>query len=196
MQVYRFRVQLEEQDDFLRDIDVKPGQNFRQFHECLKKTIGLEGEELASFFVCDHLWRKKQEITLIDMMEGEETSLTYEDEETKAQKQLEIKVMDDIKIKEVIEDPHQRFVYEYDFLNPKTFYIELTKIVDGDESKSYPLVAKEAGILAKTVVPKHISDEELDEDDRKAMLDEFNEMVENEEFGEEIDEHFAAEPEW
>ena len=29
MQVYRFRLLYEEQDDFLRDIEIKPGQTFK-----------------------------------------------------------------------------------------------------------------------------------------------------------------------
>lgn len=195
MQAYRFRLLYEDQEDFLRDIEIKPGQTFREFHDVILKSVGIEGQELASFFVCDRKWNKTKEITLINMMaEGEATHEIMEEEETPAQVKIPVMVMDDVKIRDVIEDPHQRFLFEYDFLNPRTFFIELTRILDADDKKTYPLCVKQAGTLAALVVPNYESF--LDDPDEEAMLSELNDLIKDGDMEEEVDENFSTEPEW
>lgn len=195
MQAYRFRLLFEDQEDFLRDIEIKPNQTFREFHDIIKECVGLEGNELASFFVCDRKWLKSQEITLIDMMEGEEpVQPASDDDETTPEVKMPIKVMDQVRLKDVIEDPHQRFIYEYDFLNTKTFYLELTRILDTDPSKEYPLCVKKEGTLAVTVLPAATSF--LDDPDEEAMMKELDDMIKEGGMEEEIDENFTTEPEW
>jgi hypothetical protein len=197
MLAYKFRLLHEDQDDFLRDIEIKPSQTYKDLHDCLVKTIGLSGKELASFFVCNHHWRKQREITLINMMDREERPAEIDiiEEGEEDQKILPTLVMEDVKIKDLIEDPHQRFLYEYDFLNPKTFFLELIKISDIDEKKIYPVVVKEQGLFVTNTIPQIQSI--LDEPDEETMLKEFDEMLDNEDgFGEEVDENFTTEPEW
>jgi hypothetical protein len=196
MQAYRFRLLFEDQEDFLRDIEIKPSQTFSEFHDIIKQCVGLEGNELASFFVCDRKWQKSQEITLIDMIGGEETPGKDADEndESAIEMKLPIKVMEQVRLKEAIEDPHQRFVYEYDFLNPKTFYLELTRILDTDPTKEYPVCVKKEGTLAVTVMPNITSF--LDDPDEEAMMKELDDMIKDGGMEEEIDENFTTEPEW
>lgn len=195
MQAYRFRLLYEDQEDFLRDIEIKPGQTFREFHDIILKSVGIEGQELASFFVCDRKWNKTKEITLINMMtEGEATHEVTEDEDAPVKVKIPVLVMDDVKIRDVIEDPHQRLLFEYDFLNPRTFFIELTRILDADEKKVYPLCVKQEGILAALVVPNYESF--LDDPDEEAMLSELNDLIKDGDMEEEVDENFSTEPEW
>lgn len=195
MQVYRFRILLDEQDDFLRDIEIKPSQNYKEFHDIILQSVGIEGNELASFFICDPQWNKQTEITLIDM--GLNVPQPEDDsyDERKPQKvHIPILIMDNVKIKEMIDDPHQRMLFEYDFLNPKTFFIELMKIVDGVDDKIYPLCVKKEGTLAPTIVPQFYSF--LDDPDEEAMLGELNDLIKEGGLEEEIDENYTTEPEW
>jgi hypothetical protein len=195
MQAYRFRLLYEDQEDFLRDIEIKPGQTFREFHDIILKSVGIEGQELASFFVCDRKWNKTKEITLINMMtEGEATHEVAEDEDAPVKVKIPVMVMDEVKIRDVIEDPHQRLLFEYDFLNPRTFFIELTRILDADEKKVYPLCVKQEGTLAALVVPNYESF--LDDPDEEAMLSELNDLIKDGDMEEEVDENFSTEPEW
>ncbi len=69
MHAYRFRMLHEDQEDFLRDFDILASQSFADFHQIIKQSVELSGNELASFFVCDRNWRKKKEITLINMQD-------------------------------------------------------------------------------------------------------------------------------
>jgi len=194
MQVYRFRLLYEEQDDFLRDIEIKPGQTFKDFHDIILKSVDIEGNELASFFICDPQWNKQREITLIDMGLKVPDTDFQEDDAKPVQVPLPVMIMEDVKIREVIEDPHQRILFEYNFLNPRTFFIELMKIVDGDPKKVYPICVKKEGTLTPTATPNFLSF--LDDPDEDAMLGELNSLIESGDLEEEIDENYTTEPEW
>ena len=194
MQAYRFRLLYDDHEDFLRDIEIKPGQTFKEFHEIILKSVGIEGQELASFFVCDRKWNKSQEITLINMVDSFEPSKMEEDEDAPVRIQIPVSEMENVKIRDVIDDPHQRFLYEYDFLNPRTFFIELMRILDADEKKTYPVCVKQEGVLAPMVLPNYESF--LDDPDEEAMLSELNDLIKEGDMEEEVDENFTTEPEW
>lgn len=156
MHLYRFRLLFEEQDDFLRDFDILATQTFLDFHNLIVESVELKGNELASFFLCDRNWRKKKEITLIDMQQNDEDqTLGLDDDDEKANARLNkipIFEMAKVKIKDVIDDPHQRLLFEYDFLNPKSFYIELMKIIDADVNEKYPRCSKSVGKLMPSAI--------------------------------------------
>jgi hypothetical protein len=194
MQVYRFRLLYEEQEDFLRDIEIKPGQTFKDFHDIILQSVDIESNELASFFICDPSWSKLREITLIDMGVKIPDTDFDEEERTPVSVPIPVMIMDDVKIKEVIEDPHQRMLFEYNFLNPTIFFIELMKIVEGDPKKKYPVCVKKEGTMAPTVTPNFLSF--LDDPDEDAMLGELDQLIESGELEEEIDENYTTEPEW
>lgn len=194
MQVYRFRLLFEEQEDFLRDIEIKPGQTFKDFHDIILQSVDIESNELASFFICDQGWNKQREITLIDMGVKIPDTDFDEDDRKPVNIPLPVMIMEDVKIREVIEDPHQRILFEYNFLNPTTFFIELMKIVEGDPKKVYPVCVKKEGTLAPTATPNFLSF--LDDPDEDAMLGELDKLIESGDLEEEIDENYTTEPEW
>jgi hypothetical protein len=194
MQVYRFRILFEEQEDFLRDIEIKPGQTFKDFHDIILQSVDIESSELASFFICDPGWNKQREITLIDMgVKAPDTDFD-EDDGKPVEVPIPVMIMEDVKIREVIDDPHQRMLFEYNFLNPTTFFIELMKIVEGDPKKVYPVCVKKEGTMTPTAAPNFLSF--LDDPDEEAMLGELDKLIESGELEEEIDENYTTEPEW
>lgn len=168
MHLYRFRLLSDEQEDFLRDYDIMASQTFLDLHKLIVETVELKGNELASFFICDRNWRKKKEITLIDMQAHEDELPSDEDEDEKSIQSSKMPTlqMEKVKIKEVIDDPHQRLLYEYDFLNPKTFFLELTKILDADSNGDYPKCIKSVGKIVPSAISSlpFLSDEILEED--------------------------------
>jgi len=157
--------------------------------------LELEGNELASFFICDPRWNKQREITLIDMgVKIPDNDFDDDDERKPAIIPIPVMIMEDVKIREVIDDPHQRILFEYNFLNPRTFFIELMKIVDADPKKVYPMCVKKEGALSPTIAPNFLSF--LDDPDEDAMLGELDKMIKDGELEEEIDENYTTEPEW
>jgi hypothetical protein len=165
---------LEDHDDFLRDIEILPNQTFEDFHKIILSTTGLNGQELASFYTCNSNWRKQKEITLIDMNDEQDVADEVEEDENIPKKHLY--VMNESKIRDFIEDPHQRIIYEYDFFNLKTFFIELSKIITADEPESaFPRCVKSQGNLPQKPVLKtgtsgdegmntELSDEDMEDD--------------------------------
>ncbi len=162
MYYYKFRIYYDEVEDFVRDIEILSTDNFQSFHDILYSSVGLKGNELASFFICDVKWNKQKEITLIDM--GDETVTDvpeYTEEDDHATKSnIPKSVMQDSALKDYIEDPHQHLIYEYDFLNPKIFYIELMKILPVKEGVQYPRCSYSVKELPKEVAPVNIPNPE------------------------------------
>jgi len=184
MYYYKFKIFFDEVEDFERNIEILASDNFETFHHILYESIGLKGNELASFSVCDTKWNKKQEITLIDMQDDRETETpSYDDEEEfSTSSNIPTFIMKNAVLKDFISDPHQYFIYEYDFINPKVFYIELLKILPVKENTVYPCCTLSTGTLPEpeeNIKPDGLEDEFLndflDEIDENDLEDGFTE---------------------
>ena len=172
MYFYKFRVYYDEVEDFVRDIEILSNDNFENFHKILLSSIGLDGQELASFYICDSKWNKQKEISLMDMGDdSEKEDPEYEEgDEFSLRSKLPISVMKDSLLKEFITDPHQHIMYEYDFLNPKVFYIELLKVLTAEDGVKYPRCTNKVKEL-----PKQVKQQPLPNPD-----DGFDELLEEE----------------
>ena len=148
MLIYKFRVTLEDNDDFLREIEIKPNQTFEEFHNQLMGCISLTKGEMASFFLCDSKWRKQQEITLVDFSEGAE-----EAEEGEGKTLLMAKTQ----LKDIINSPNEKLIYIYDFMKMYTFFIELYKIYSCDEKIVYPRCVKSVSDIPKTMASNAVA---------------------------------------
>ncbi len=158
MLIYRFKVRFEDQDDFLREIELRADQTFEDFHQAILGNLGLDPGMLASFFICDHRYRKQKEIKLVDP--GNAADLGTKAEHTDAAGSVESGklVMHQSELKEFIDDPHQRMIFIYDYLNRWTFYLELLKILPADKTQTYPHFCKTEGPVPRelTATPKQI----------------------------------------
>ncbi len=181
MHAYRFRMLNDDQEDFLRDFDILASQTFLDFHNLIRESVELPGNELASFFVCDRNWRKKKEITLISMKEESQEEIDEDDDRRSPRKnRIPVCEMDKVKVKDIIDDPHQRLLYEYDFLNPKSFFVELMKIVDAEKNIQYPACIKSTGKFVTAVPLPFETAVDLD-DDNIALINEFDDILDNDE---------------
>lgn len=164
MYYYKFRVFYDDVEDFIRDIEILSHDNFESFHQILYQSIGLKGNELASFFICDVKWNKQKEITLIEMGDDAFTNEPeYEEgDDFSTKSNLPRAVMKDSVLKDFITDPHQHIIYEYDFLNTKTFYMELMKILPKQDGVEYPRCSYASKELPKEVQNWNIPNPEDD----------------------------------
>lgn len=160
MYVYKFRLLFDDVEDFVRDYEILSKQTFLDFHRCILDSIqGLGSEELASFHICDRKWNKRNEITLMDM------SIDQEDDEEELRDEEEGEVqppitMAEARISDFIDDPHQRIIYEHDFMNIRTFYIELLKSYEAKPDKKYPVCIYSSAELPQKHVLQ-VNDNEL-----------------------------------
>ncbi len=136
MHIYKFRLVTDINEDFFRDVEIKSTQTFENLHLLLVKELKFNEKELASFYLCDHSWHKKQEITFLDMSDEENS----------------IPEMKTSRLCDFIDDPHQHILWVYDFLNMKSFYLELNKISAALQDVEYPRVVGGKGEISSKAV--------------------------------------------
>ncbi|GAB1447984.1 MAG: plasmid pRiA4b ORF-3 family protein [Bacteroidia bacterium] len=135
MAVYKFKVYFEDYEDIYRVIEIKSTQTFLDFHHAILESIKFDNKQLASFYMSNDAWKKGQEITLEDMTENPDNP---------------IPVMAKAKLSSYINDPHQKILYVYDFIECWTMYIELTGISTTENPKiTYPACTKSVGLAPK-----------------------------------------------
>ncbi len=128
--IYLFRIISDEDQGFFRDLVIDGTDTFLDFHNVLQEELGYDASQLASFFVTTELWEKKQEITLIDMMEDpDQVAVT----------------MDQATLDEFVTEPNQRMIYVFDFFSDRVFFIELLEISDQISPKNTPFIGAAKG---------------------------------------------------
>lgn len=157
MAIYRFRVCLEENEDIYRDIDIKASQTFEQFHLCIQTVFKFDALHSASFFTSDDFWRKGDEVTL----RKEDLALDEEEIRLKANPK---RLMADVKIAKLIEQPHQRFIYVFDPKVQWSFLIEMLKIATEDSKLTYPACIRSVGTAPRQYKQTNMAKEELSAD--------------------------------
>lgn len=163
MAIYKLRVIFEENDDVYRDIEIKSGQTFEDFHNAIQDAYKFDKKHAASFFVSDDYWRKGQEITL------RKEDLKLEEDEIR-KKVPPKKLMAETKIAKHIDQPHQRFVYVFDSVAQWSFLIELMKIDSENPKNKYPVCVKSIGKEPKQYKQNLIKEEVSGEDALLAAL--------------------------
>ena len=79
--IYRFLLLSDEVENYKRDIQIDADSTFLDLHNAIIKCNGYDEAEMTSFFMCDERWRKKQEITLVEMdTDSDVDSYVMEDE--------------------------------------------------------------------------------------------------------------------
>ncbi|HTX89144.1 MAG TPA: hypothetical protein VMC08_09155, partial [Bacteroidales bacterium] len=150
MLIYRFRVTSEEQEDFLREIEIQPGQSFLDFHDAIMNAADLRKCEKSFFYTTDKKYKKHQEISLKILKKQVKK---YDDEMDEiVTETFTPHLMKDSRLKDFIEDPHQRMIYEFHGKESHTLNIELFKIIKTEEMVSLPRCVKSVGDLPRPVV--------------------------------------------
>jgi hypothetical protein len=160
MLVYRFKITSEEHEEFLREVLIQPNQRFLDFHTCLMESSDLFFCEHASFFLTDKKYRKNTEISLHPV--AREVKRYNQELDEVVVTTVTTRLMKDSKLKDYIEDPHQRLIYEYSGNANHTFLIELVKIADADGETYFPRCTKWMGELPKKpeIIPEPPQPEE------------------------------------
>ncbi len=126
--IYRLRMVSNEDESFYRDFDIEPGQTFLVLHKAIQEELGYDQMQMASFFTSNEEWEKLTEITLMDMGLGADT-----------------KIMEDVLIKDILEDCKGRLLYVFDMLSERAFFIESCFSHKAIKGKTYPTCEKSAG---------------------------------------------------
>ena len=109
----KFRVLLDSknEEEIFHDILLSDQDSFESFYDAIIGAFAFQGDQMASFYVSNENWDKGEEISLLDLSEGETTG--------------DLMIMKDVKLNECISDENQKFILVYDFLSMWIFLIEL-----------------------------------------------------------------------
>ncbi|MFM1998139.1 MAG: hypothetical protein RL204_86 [Bacteroidota bacterium] len=126
--IFKFRVIIDTEQDVFRDIEIETEATFEEFHRAILDSFDFEEGEMASFYISDENWTKGLEIPLMDMG-GKDASLS----------------MANTKLSDLLSKPSEKVLYVYDFLRMWIFYVELLEVTKDKPSTIYPLVAMRYG---------------------------------------------------
>lgn len=137
MAIYRFKISFEDFDDVTREIDIKTNQTFEDLHRAIHRSTGYNAEKPSSFYVSTDNWIKGDEIAILPNQRKIDNGVT---------------LMENSRLSNFIEDPHQKFYYIYNFERPFDFHVELIKIIlENDPNIEYPFLVKSTGEAPKIV---------------------------------------------
>ncbi len=123
--LFKFRVIMDTEEDVFRDIEIETESNFDSLHKALLDAFDFEQGEMASFYLSDEEWSKGLEISLMDMGGVDEDSLS----------------MSTTLLSDMVMKPGDKILYVYDFMRMWIFYIELIEVKKDKPSTIYPRVA-------------------------------------------------------
>ncbi|WP_321998066.1 IS1096 element passenger TnpR family protein [Draconibacterium orientale] len=126
--IYQFQIVSQEAQNFRLEVALDEKHSFFDFHSIIQKSVGFESHQLASFFVSNKNWRKLVEISMLDL--GINGAAFY--------------IMQKTKLGDLLQDKGQHLIYTFDFLNDRSFFIELTGIIM-EKNLNEPLVALKQG---------------------------------------------------
>jgi hypothetical protein len=126
--VYHFQISSQESQEFRLDVKLDEHHSFFDFHTIIQKSLGFESHQLASFFISDKKWLKLKEVSMLDL--GVNGAAFY--------------IMQKTKLVDLINTLKQKLLYTFDFLNDRSFFIELTGIIM-EKSLNEPLVTLKQG---------------------------------------------------
>lgn len=153
--IYKFRILSNEEEKFMREIDVPANITFLDLHKAVQEAVGYDQSQMCSFFISDENWEKGIEITLFDMGD------TLDQEK---------KVMENSIISDCLKKSGQRLLYVFDFFSERAFFIELVQLIENPKDSTDIIVCvKSEGKAPEQIKIDNIMDDTLgldfDDDD-------------------------------
>lgn len=114
--IYRFLLVSDEVEGFKSEIKIDADDTFLDFHKIIMKCIGFEEVEMTSFIMCDDDWRRKQEITLVEVETDSDVDSFAMEEEV---------------LSDWVDEEREKLMFIFDYYNDRGFYIELAEVTFG-----------------------------------------------------------------
>lgn len=125
--IYRFLLASDEVESFKIEIKIDADDTFFDFHKIIMKCIEFDEVEMSSFIMCDEDWRRKQEITLVEVETDSDVDSFVMEEET---------------LSDWFDEEKEKLMFIFDYYNDRGLYIELAEIIFG-KNLSKPTCRKE-----------------------------------------------------
>ncbi|MGM9828267.1 MAG: hypothetical protein ACI30O_08765 [Muribaculaceae bacterium] len=166
--VFNFRLVSDEIENFKREIQISSEATFYDLKDAICESVGYDKNEMCSFFLCDKGWEKEKEITVEDM--GTDSD-------------VDAYIMDECVLSDYIDDEGQRLMFTYDYLNDRSFFLEMREMITGRDLRD-PLCTLSLGQAPKQFIePESIFDKGGDKKTvaKQTTLDDFDDPLLDEE---------------
>lgn len=151
MSIYKFRVSFEEDENIFRDIEIQPSQSMKDLNEIITTAFALPEKSTRKMFRSNDNWHKLNEMDLNPKLikKGKKGIIPM--------------------IIHFIDDPHQRFYYEFETAKQSfSLLIELISInTIAKAGETYPRILKSVGPspVRKEDLMAHLSKKVVEEEE-------------------------------
>ncbi len=151
MSIYKFRVSFEEDENIFRDIEIQPSQSMKDLNEIITTAFALPEKSTRKMFRSNDNWHKLNEMDLNPKPIK------------KGKKGITPMII------HFIDDPHQRFYYEFETAKQSfSLLIELISInTIAKAGETYPRILKSVGPspVRKEDLMEHLSKKVVEEEE-------------------------------
>ncbi len=147
--VYKFKVLSDEDEKFYMDIEILSNQTFYDLHDLIQDELEYDRSHLASFYVASHSWKRLKEIPLMVMDDKLGNTVT----------------MEKAVLSDYVKDAHQKFIYVFDYINDRGFFIELMETKEESPNMYYPVCTDFGGEIPPQIGKKEKKTSIFDDDD-------------------------------
>ena len=134
--IYRFIMISNEEESFMREIQIDSEATFYDFHKTILSSCGYDESQMTLFTMCENGWEMGQQVTLEEMD-------TNSDEDSY--------IMAETRLSDLLEDEKQHLIYIFDPLAERCFFIELSEIITGKSLKAPKVTRSEGKVPPQTV---------------------------------------------
>lgn len=127
---YHFLMLSSEVEDFRREYKLNSDATFQDLHDIIIESVNYKKDGISSFVICDDEWNREAEISLFEMDTDSDEDLL---------------LMKTTRLSEFLEEEKQKFLFVFDFLTERAFYLELKEILF-DAPLQKPQILKSEGI--------------------------------------------------
>lgn len=127
--IFKFSLVSDEVADYRRQIQIDGDDTFLDLHRAIMECSGYDEAEMASFFMCDDWWGRKQEISLVELDTDSDVDVFVMEEET---------------LSDWFDEEKQKLMFVFDYSGDRGFYMELSEMIMG-EYLSKPICTKKQG---------------------------------------------------
>ena len=164
--IFKFSLVSDEVANFKREIQIDGDDTFYDLHKIIMQCCGYDETEMASFFMCDDWWKRKQEISLVELDTDSD---------------VDSFVMEDEILSDWLDEEKQKMMFVFDYIGDRGFFMELSEMILGD-NLSKPICTKKVGTSPEQFLKEEevepvkptvttpiplIEDDILEEDDEK-----------------------------
>lgn len=151
--IFKFLLSSDEVVNYKREIQIDADATFYDLYKIIMECNNFEEGEMTSFFMSDERWRKKEEISLVEL---------------ETDSDVDSFVMEEEILSDWMEEEEQKLMFVFDYSKERALFMELSEMIFGEnlaapsctekEGEAPPQFIEEVEEAPKTVTPSILID--------------------------------------